>query len=143
VDETPSGVCSQAAIDYTLEKIAHEHADWVQPHKKLFIGRLVDSDKIGDSAADRPCTAAPEVDGPGTEACHRHPPSESRAPAEVRTGVGARQLGDVCRAGPGLMPIVKRGRAGRRRSSTSVRRPTIMKLDADEKDLLESVERGE
>jgi hypothetical protein len=28
-----------------LEKLAHEHADWVQPHHKLFIGPLADSDK--------------------------------------------------------------------------------------------------
>lgn len=35
---------SMRALD-VLEKIAHEHADWVQPHKKLFIGRLADSDK--------------------------------------------------------------------------------------------------
>jgi len=35
---------SLRALDL-LEKIAHEHADWIQPHKKLFIGRLADSDK--------------------------------------------------------------------------------------------------
>jgi predicted DNA binding CopG/RHH family protein len=34
-------------------------------------------------------------------------------------------------------------RAGRPRSGTSVRSPMTMKIDADEKDLLESVERGE
>jgi predicted DNA binding CopG/RHH family protein len=34
-------------------------------------------------------------------------------------------------------------RAGRPRSSISVRSPTTMKIDADEKELLESVERGE
>lgn len=28
-----------------LEKLAHEHPDWVQPHKRLFIGTLADSDK--------------------------------------------------------------------------------------------------
>ena len=28
-----------------LEKLAHEHADWVQPHKRLFIGPLADSDQ--------------------------------------------------------------------------------------------------
>lgn len=32
------------AIDL-LEKIAHTHADWVNPHKKLFISGLADSDK--------------------------------------------------------------------------------------------------
>jgi hypothetical protein len=35
---------SMRALDL-LEKIAHEHADWVQPHQKLFIGPLADSDK--------------------------------------------------------------------------------------------------
>ena len=34
-------------------------------------------------------------------------------------------------------------RVGRPRSSTSVRSPTTMKIDADEKELVESVERGE
>ena len=32
------------ALD-VLEKLAHEHADWVQPYKKLFIGRLANSDR--------------------------------------------------------------------------------------------------
>jgi hypothetical protein len=32
------------ALD-VLEKLAHEHADWVQPYKKLFIGPLADSDR--------------------------------------------------------------------------------------------------
>jgi len=35
---------SMRAIDL-LEKVAHEHADRVQPYKKLFIGRLADSDQ--------------------------------------------------------------------------------------------------
>jgi HEAT repeat protein len=35
---------SMRAMDL-LEKLAHEHADWVEPHKKLFIGPLADSDK--------------------------------------------------------------------------------------------------
>jgi hypothetical protein len=42
--ENPDWLVSMRAIDL-LEKIAHEHADWVPPHKKLFIGRLADSDK--------------------------------------------------------------------------------------------------
>ncbi|MBN9036906.1 MAG: hypothetical protein J0H53_12610 [Rhizobiales bacterium] len=32
------------AVDL-LEKFAHEHPDWVEPHKRLFIGPLADSDK--------------------------------------------------------------------------------------------------
>jgi len=32
------------AVDL-LEKLAHEHPDWVEPHKRLFIGPLADSDK--------------------------------------------------------------------------------------------------
>jgi hypothetical protein len=32
------------AVDL-LEKLAHEHADWVEPYKRVFIGDLADSDK--------------------------------------------------------------------------------------------------
>ncbi len=28
-----------------LEKLAHEHPDWIEPHKAVFIGPLADSDK--------------------------------------------------------------------------------------------------
>jgi HEAT repeat protein len=42
--ENLNWLVTMRAIDL-LEKIAHEHADWVQPHKKLFIGRLAESDK--------------------------------------------------------------------------------------------------
>jgi hypothetical protein len=42
--EDSDWLVSMRAIDL-LEKIAHEHADWVQPYKKLFIGRLADSDQ--------------------------------------------------------------------------------------------------
>ena len=35
---------SMRALDL-LEKIAHVHADWVEPHRHLFIGALADSDK--------------------------------------------------------------------------------------------------
>jgi len=35
---------AQRALDL-LEKLAHEHPDWIEPHKKLFIGPLADSDK--------------------------------------------------------------------------------------------------
>ncbi|HYV98021.1 MAG TPA: hypothetical protein VE967_11240 [Gemmatimonadaceae bacterium] len=35
---------SQRAIDL-LEKLAHEHPDWVSPYKRVFIGPLADSDK--------------------------------------------------------------------------------------------------
>lgn len=35
---------SMRAMDL-LEKLAHAHSDWVQPHKRLFIGPLADSDK--------------------------------------------------------------------------------------------------
>jgi hypothetical protein len=40
----PDGLVSMRAMDL-LEKLAHEHADWVQPHKRLFIGPLADSDQ--------------------------------------------------------------------------------------------------
>ena len=42
--EDSDWLVSMRAIDL-LEKVAHEHADWVQPYKKLFIGRLADSDQ--------------------------------------------------------------------------------------------------
>jgi hypothetical protein len=35
---------SMRALDL-LEKIAREHAEWVQPHRRLLIGRLADSDE--------------------------------------------------------------------------------------------------
>jgi HEAT repeat protein len=35
---------SMRALDL-LEKLAHDHPDWVQPHKRLFIGPLADSDQ--------------------------------------------------------------------------------------------------
>ncbi len=28
-----------------IEKLAHEHPDWIAPHKRVFIGPLADSDK--------------------------------------------------------------------------------------------------
>jgi hypothetical protein len=35
---------SMRAMDL-LEKLAHEHPDWIEPHKRAFIGPLADSDK--------------------------------------------------------------------------------------------------
>jgi 8-oxo-dGTP diphosphatase len=35
---------SQRALDL-LEKIAHEHPEWIEPHQRVFIGPLADSDK--------------------------------------------------------------------------------------------------
>ena len=35
---------SQRAFDL-LEKLAREHPDWIQPHKRIFIGPLAESDK--------------------------------------------------------------------------------------------------
>jgi len=35
---------SQRALDL-LEKLAHEHPEWVAPYKKVFIGPLAQSDK--------------------------------------------------------------------------------------------------
>jgi hypothetical protein len=34
----------QRSLDL-LEKLAHEHPDWIEPHKRIFIGPLADSDK--------------------------------------------------------------------------------------------------
>ncbi len=41
-DEDP--LVSQRALDL-LEKVAHDHAEWIAPHKRLFIGNLADSDR--------------------------------------------------------------------------------------------------
>ena len=35
---------TQRALDL-LEKLAHDHPDWVEPHKRIFIGPLANSDK--------------------------------------------------------------------------------------------------
>jgi hypothetical protein len=35
---------AQRAVDL-LEKLAHDHPDWIEPYKKVFIGPLADSDK--------------------------------------------------------------------------------------------------
>ena len=35
---------TQRALDL-LEKLAHDHPEWVEPHKKVFIGPLANSDK--------------------------------------------------------------------------------------------------
>jgi hypothetical protein len=41
-DEDP--LVSQRAMDL-LEKLAHEHPEWIEPHRRLFIGPLADSDR--------------------------------------------------------------------------------------------------
>jgi hypothetical protein len=35
---------AQRALDL-MEKFAHEHLEWIEPHKNVFIGSLADSDK--------------------------------------------------------------------------------------------------
>jgi hypothetical protein len=35
---------TQRALDL-MEKLAHEHSDWIEPHKTIFIGPLAQSDK--------------------------------------------------------------------------------------------------
>lgn len=42
--EDEDWLVSLRAMDL-LEKLVHEHADWVQPYKRLFIGPLAESDK--------------------------------------------------------------------------------------------------
>jgi hypothetical protein len=42
--EDSDWLVSMRALDL-LEKLAHEHSEWVQPHKRLFVGPLADSDK--------------------------------------------------------------------------------------------------
>jgi hypothetical protein len=38
------GLVSQRALDL-LEKIAHDHVEWVEPHKQVFLGPCAGSDK--------------------------------------------------------------------------------------------------
>lgn len=40
----PDWLVVMRAVDL-LEKLSHEHADWVEPYKRLFISDLADSDK--------------------------------------------------------------------------------------------------
>ena len=42
--EDEDWLVAQRALDL-LEKLAHEHPDWIEPHKKVFIGPLAGSDK--------------------------------------------------------------------------------------------------
>ena len=42
--EDDDRLVSMRAMDL-LEKLAHAHAEWIQPHKRLFIGPLADSDR--------------------------------------------------------------------------------------------------
>jgi hypothetical protein len=42
--EDDDWLVSMRALDL-LEKAAHAHAEWVQPHRRLFIGPLADSDR--------------------------------------------------------------------------------------------------
>jgi hypothetical protein len=42
--EDDDWLVSMRALDL-LEKVAHAHADWVQPHRRLFLGALADSDQ--------------------------------------------------------------------------------------------------
>ena len=42
--EDEDWLVAQRAVDL-LEKLAHDHPDWIEPHKKIFIGPLADSDK--------------------------------------------------------------------------------------------------
>jgi hypothetical protein len=42
--QDPDWLVSMRAMDL-LEKLAHDHPDWVQPHKWLFIGPLADSER--------------------------------------------------------------------------------------------------
>ena len=42
--EDEDWLVAQRAVDL-LEKLAHDHPDWIEPHKRIFIGPLADSDK--------------------------------------------------------------------------------------------------
>jgi hypothetical protein len=106
--ENRDWLVSMRAIDL-LEKIAHEHPDWVQPHKKLFIGRLADSDKweiqlqivrslplLGWTARER--RRVIQILRRNVE----HPQKFVRAWA-------LDSLATLAERDPGLVPVVKRG----------------------------------
>ena len=42
--EDADWLVAQRALDL-MEKLAHEHPDWIEPHKAVFIGPLANSDK--------------------------------------------------------------------------------------------------
>ena len=42
--EDEDWLVTQRAVD-VLEKLAHDHPDWIEPYKTIFIGPLADSDK--------------------------------------------------------------------------------------------------
>jgi hypothetical protein len=42
--EDDDWLVSMRAVDL-LEKLAHDHPEWIAPHKKLFLGALADSDR--------------------------------------------------------------------------------------------------
>ena len=42
--DDPDWLVSLRALDL-LEKLAHEHPEWIEPHKRLFIGPAADSDQ--------------------------------------------------------------------------------------------------
>ena len=44
IENDQDWLVAQRALDL-LEKLAHEHADWIAPHKQIFIGPLAASDK--------------------------------------------------------------------------------------------------
>ena len=42
--EDEDWLVAQRSVDL-LEKLAHDHRDWIEPYKRIFIGPLADSDK--------------------------------------------------------------------------------------------------
>jgi hypothetical protein len=42
--EDEEWLIAQRAVDL-MEKLAHDHPEWIEPYKKIFIGPLADSDK--------------------------------------------------------------------------------------------------
>lgn len=78
------------AVDLT-EKLAHEHPEWIQPHRKLLIGPLADhpSWEIRLQIA-RAAPAA--MDACRAWSCRVHPARLREATAEVREGLECGQL---------------------------------------------------
>ena len=97
---------TQRSLDL-MEKLAHDHADWIAPHKKIFIGSLAASDKW--EIRLQIVRALPLFHWSPTQA-HRVEESFSRTCVvpQLRARVGARRLATLAERKMTLMPIVRR-----------------------------------
>jgi len=87
---------AQRAVDL-LEKLAHEHPDWIEPYKAVFIGPLAESDKW--EIRLQIVRALPLFRWTPAQARSRRDSHRKRlVPADLRSGLGARQPRDPVHA---------------------------------------------